>query len=296
MFAYADLYMANKPKSIKHVVLNVYGGESLHHPNIVEILSQVKKKYIPYHNSWNLTVTTTTNAIVSEKKLQSIVPYIDEFTMSYHTENTAKQKQQFKNNLLIISQSNKRQKCIVLMHQDSELFQDAQDMIDWLTHHNIKFLPRQLDGEIARSEVKYTQEKITWFNSLYKSKTFGKTGTILDSTVNENLTNVGRACCGGRQLCSNENFKQREFYVENKFPDWYCSVNHFFLYTKQVTGEIFVNKDCKMNFDGTVGPIGNLDDSNAILSKLQSQLATGTLPIIQCKKTLCYYLIFHTYT
>jgi hypothetical protein len=101
------------------------------------------------------------------------------------------------------------------------------------------------------------------------------------------LTKVGRACCGGRQTCTDQNYKQRHFYVENKFPDWYCSVNHFFLYVKQVNGEIYVNRDCKMNFKGEVGPIGNLNDTDNILSTLRNQLDTDSLPIIQCKKHQC---------
>jgi sulfatase maturation enzyme AslB (radical SAM superfamily) len=48
MFDYVDLYMRTKPKGIRYVILNVYGGEALHHPNIVEILGQVKKLYKPY--------------------------------------------------------------------------------------------------------------------------------------------------------------------------------------------------------------------------------------------------------
>jgi MoaA/NifB/PqqE/SkfB family radical SAM enzyme len=67
MFEYADLYMNTKPKGIRYVILNVYGGESLHHPNIVKILEQVHKEYSAYKDRWHLTVTTTTNAIVSDR-------------------------------------------------------------------------------------------------------------------------------------------------------------------------------------------------------------------------------------
>jgi hypothetical protein len=59
------------------------------------------------------------------------------------------------------------------------------------------------------------------------------------------------------------------------------------LYVKQVNGEVYVNKDCKMNFDGKVGPIGNLADTTNIINTLSAQLATQTLPIIQCKKYKC---------
>jgi pyruvate-formate lyase-activating enzyme len=289
MFEYVNLYMSTKPKGIRHVILNVKGVESLHHPDIVEILSQVRQKYQPYAEQWHLTVTTTTNAIVSEKKLKQIIPFIDEFTVSYHTESTDKQKKQFKENLLTIAQSGKRQKCAVLMHEESKLFQDANNMIAWLKTNNIKYQPRQLDDDSAFNTKKrmYDQSQIQWFDQLYMTKTFGSQESVLDTSKALNLTSVGRTCCGGRQTCKDQNYKTRHFFVDNHFPDWYCSVNHFFLYVKQVNGEVFVNKDCKMNFDGTVGPIGNLTNADQILHTLKNQIHTKSLPIIQCKKSNC---------
>jgi MoaA/NifB/PqqE/SkfB family radical SAM enzyme len=59
MFEYADHYMQHKPNGLKYVVLNVYGGEALHHPDIVEILSQIQEKYQPYRDRWRLTVSNT---------------------------------------------------------------------------------------------------------------------------------------------------------------------------------------------------------------------------------------------
>lgn len=286
MFDYVDLYMKYKPKGLKSVILNIYGGESLHHPNILKILHSIQEKYQPYANRWHLTVTTTTNAVISAKKLQYILPYIDEFTVSYHTENTEKQKQNFKENLLTIKQSGKRIKCVVLMHTESNKFDDAQLMIEWLNNNNIDCLPRQLD-QWHTNDLTYNETQIKWFNSLYQSKT---QGTYSDLKVEKdvNLTSVGRACCGGRQMCSDENYKNRNFYVvDNVFDNWYCSVNWFFLYIKQVTNEVFVNKDCKMNFKGTTGPIGYLNNTQQILDVLSHQLDNRALPVIQCKKPVC---------
>jgi len=274
MFEYADQYMYRKPNGLKYVMLNVYGGEALHHPDIVEILSQIQEKYQPYRDRWRLTVTNTTNAIVSNEKLKKIIPYIDEFTVSYHSESTAKQQQQFKDNLLLINQSGKQQKCVVMMPYKLDGFQDAVDMIEWLTQNNIRMLPKQLDGV----DNLYKAEQVVWFDRFYKSKTF--------NLSKDNITNVGRSCCGGRQACVDQDYKQRHFHVSNKFPDWYCSVNEFFLFVKQVNGEVYVNKDCKMNFNGTVGPIGNLSDTVSIINELKTQLTIGQ-PIIQCKKSKC---------
>jgi len=290
LFAYVDLYMKYKPSGIKHAVLNVYGGESLHHPDIVNILSQVQDRYRPFKDRWHLTVTTTTNAIVSKKKLLSIIPYIDEFTVSYHTEATDKQKQQFKANLLTIQESGKQLKCVVLMHNQPEHFQDGQAMIEWLSEHNIKLLPRQLD-DVKHNRRNYNEKQIQWFNTLYQKNSYNnKQDPIkveLDKTLN--LADTGRACCGGRQVCQDQNYKERKFYVlDNKFPDWYCSVNWFFVAVKQITREIFINKDCKMKFDGTVGAVATLDDSVKFLEETANLLDSGTMPIIQCKKYNCF--------
>ena len=285
MFEYVNQYMQRKPNGLKYVVLNVYGGESLHHPDIVEILAQIQKKYQSYQDRWYLTVTTTTNAIVSSKKLLNIIPYIDEFTVSSHVESTDKQKQQFKENLLTIRDANKRLKCIVMMHDNPELFREAQDFLSWLADNQIQSLPKQIDNRNVEKRS-YDEKKIKWFNSLYQSKTYG-IQTEIEAHEQADLSTVGRACCGGRQSCLDQNYKNRQYYVlDNQFPDWYCSVNQFFLFIKQVNGEIYLNKDCKMTFDGTVGPIGNLSNPGAVIDKLKEQLVNGQ-PVIQCKKANC---------
>lgn len=285
MFEYVDQYMQHKPAGLKYVILNVYGGESLHHPDIVEILSQIQEKYQPYRDKWHLTVTTTTNAIVSHKKLLKIIPYIDEFTVSSHVESTDKQKQQFKENLLTIRDANKRLKCIVMMHDDSKPFQEAQDFLSWLEQNQIRSLAKQIDSRYKRS---YDQQQIKWFNSTYKDKSYGAVDSIdAEKYESSDLGDVGRACCGGRQSCLDQNYKNRQYYVlDNRFTDWYCSVNQFFLFVKQLTGEVFVNKDCKMTFNGTVGPIGNLSNTGAIIDKLKEQMVNGQ-PTIQCKRDTC---------
>ena len=291
IYEYIDLYMTYKRSWQKRAVLNVYGGESLHHPHIVTILNAVHEKYKIYQSDWQLIITTTTNAIISEKKLVEIIPLINEFTVSYHVDSTPKQKEQFRKNLLIIKQHNTRVKCIVLMHPEPKLFDDANNMINWLISHDIKHLPRQLDHTPKKTQFNYNSQQVVWFDNLYNAKTYRTEQKAPELTIdihgNADLSDSGRACCGGRQLCLDQNYRSREFFVNNKFNNWYCSVNHFFLYIKQVTGEIFTNKDCKMNFDGDVGAIGTLAHSEDLLDYTQENLKNNTLPTIQCKKSSC---------
>ena len=277
MFKYVDIYMATKPRGLKYVVLNVYGGEALYHPNIVEILTAVREQHQVYQDRWHLTITTTTNAIVAPHRLEQIIPLIDEFTVSYHTECTANQKQQFRDNLLKIKAAGRRQKCIVLMHSEPDKFADAQNMIDWLCTNDIRHLPRQLDHS-PEQDFDYNTQQVIWFENLYNKS--------LDHSVTRNnktdLADTGRACCGGRELCENQNRRDPQKFVVNKFPGWYCSVNHFFLFIKQVNGEVYLNRDCKMNFDGTIGTIGNLNNTAPMLEQAQNP------PVIQCAKERCY--------
>lgn len=278
MFEYADIKMQTKPQGIKYVVLNVYGGESLYHPNIVEILQKVREKYLPYQHRWHLTITTTTNAIVSPKKLTEIIPLIDEFTVSYHSESSHKQKLQFKSNLLSIKNSASRLKCVVLMHGEPAKFQDSQDMIKWLDQNSIKYLPRQLDNQFENDNLNYNSQQVTWFEGLYKTK-------LTDVKVKNNafsLSDTGRACCGGRSLCADQQMRSPQSFVTNSFPGWFCSVNHFFLFVKQVTGDVYVNKDCKMNFEGIRGAIGSLDQPELLLQQAHNST------VIQCANTRCY--------
>jgi hypothetical protein len=292
MFAYVDLYISRRISSLRTVILNVYGGEALHHPDIVEILQACRNKYQQYKSKWNLTITTTTNAVVNTRQLVCIIPLIDEFTVSYHTGVNDKQKQQVRENLLTIHKSSARCKCVVMM--DPKYFNNAIDQIAWLKQHNIKYLAKQLDHRIGQTNFNYSIQQVHWFNNVYQSRSYGvqsttpkPTDNIPKDAENIDLADHGRACCGGRTLCIDQNYKSRTAFVDNKFPDWYCSVNHFFLFVKQVNGEIYTNKDCKMNFNGEIAPIGHLAQSQLLLEQTRSWLETDSMPVIQCKKYRC---------
>ena len=277
MFEYANIYMSTKPRGIRYVVLNVYGGEALHHPDIVAILTAVRQRYEPYRDRWHLTVTVTTNAIVAPHRLDQIIPLVDEFTVSYHAESTANQKQQFRDNLLKIQAADRRQKCIVMMHPDH--FDECVSMIDWLKLNQIRCLPKQIDHEAPSAEFNYQSQQVVWFEGLYKKSL--DHAAIDDNKVD--LADTGRACCGGRTMCVNQNQRDQHSFVVNKFTDWYCSVNEFFLFIKQVNGEVYVNKDCKMNFNGAVAPIGYLSNTDLILQ----QARDPNRPIVRCAKQRC---------
>ena len=290
MYEYVDLYMATKPKGIRYVVLNVYGGESLHHPDVVHILQRCREVYENhYADRWPLILTTTSNLIVPRRKMAAIIPLIDQFICSYHTENSPKQKELWRTNVLAIKQAGRAVKAVVLMHAESDKFADAQSVIEWCKHNDIAVHAKQLDHTPNWQSFKFDQKQIQWWDNLHKEKTFG---VRPDLKIHEqqgkfDLSATGRACCGGRQFCRDGNRRQRDHFVSNQFRDWYCSVNEFFLYIKQVNGEIFVNKDCFMSFNGAIGPIGNLRKAHELIAWTRENLANNTMPVIQCKKSNC---------
>ena len=294
MYAYVDTYMQHKPKWNRAVVLNIYGGESLFHPDIEEIMQSVRSKHESYQSRWPLTVTCTTNGVIGPNLMKRVVKYIDEFTVSYHAESLPKQKQQVLDNLKLIKDSGCRLKCVVLMHGNERHWPELQEVIDFCKLHNIRYLPRHLDGHI---NANYSSKQIQWFQTLWQERSPTKSAVKQQEIMSHkqsamssdaHLSDVGRACCGGRLMCTNSEMKHPVFYIpDNNFKGWSCSVNWYFLYVKQHTGEVFVNKDCRMSFDGTVSPIGYLDKTQNILDWLTERFEQKNMPIIQCAKDLC---------
>lgn len=276
MLSYVDGIMQNRRTAFRYVVLNVYGGESLNHPHIVDILQAVRDRCRHRKSVWSLVVSVTTNAIVAKSRWQKIANLVDEFTVSWHSNNSAKQKTLFRENVQWLQSHGKSVKCVVLMHPAH--FIDAQQQIDWCQQHGVRYLPRQLDHPQDKLEFNYSSQQVVWFEKLYAQTLV----PIKDSNDNADLASTGRACCGGRELSVNCNHRRSQKFVNNNFNSWFCSVDSFFLYVKQTTGEVFVNKDCKMNYSGGIGAIGHLSDPDAILQKI------GKTPVIQCKKSRCY--------
>jgi pyruvate-formate lyase-activating enzyme len=293
MYAYVDLYMKNKKPSQRKVILNVYGGESLFHPDIVEILHECRNRYQIYKNNWHLTITCTTNGVVGFNNWRRIVPLIDEFTVSYHSENLPKQKQQYKDNILFLKKQNKRFKCVIMMHNNKELFEDSESIAQFCNTHGIRYVLKPLDNtgdEWKYSIDQFEKMKTFWINTVPESKKDNnrKIFQILNEGTKVSSIHEGRACCGGRKLSINSDLKSNVTYVPKQgFRDWYCSVNWFFLFVQQLTGNIYTNKDCRTSTTGRVEPLGNLRSTKELLDNVKTQLDNHSMPVIKCVKDIC---------
>ena len=281
LLEYVDAYMKYKIPAHRLVGLNVFGGESLFHPNIVEILDYIKLQHKKYKDNWQLSIQTVTNAVVKEKIWNRIVDKIDYWTISYHSESTEEQQDLVRKNLLDLKEKNKHYNCSILMHPKK--WENCINMIEWCKKNNIPYLPRQLDHGPLASEFFYKEEQVKWFDNLRGVKTDLSFDKKLTSNVN--MESKGRSCCGGNPMHINGDQSCSQSYIpNNRFEGWHCSVHYFFMFVKQVTKEVFVNKDCKMNFDGNVGPIGYLTDTKKIIDRINNNVPNAII----CKKSKCW--------
>ncbi len=296
---YADLYVSRRNEQQRHVSLNIFGGESLFHPNIVDILKYLRDQHTNKKYQWSLGLSTVTNAVVKEKIWNRIVDLVDYFTVSYHAESTEEQQNLVKKNLLTLQNTGKNYHCAIMMHPKN--WDNCQAMIEWCKDNNIKYLPRQIDHGPLNFKFYYNNDQASWFQDFYDA---GKTGCnscetsckktpLLEGLKKKvfsivNLESKGRSCCGGTPFHIDQNYQQTQTHIQNRLKGWHCSVNYFFVFVKQVTGEIFLNKDCRVNFDNKVAPIGYLKDRKSILEKLKQDLENNTLPTVICAKNKCW--------
>jgi pyruvate-formate lyase-activating enzyme len=264
---YLNIYMQNKPAEHRYANINIQGGESIYHPNIIEILEYARSKKQSYPE-WNMNISLITNAVIVSKRWQQITELVDYFTISYHSESSEKQQEQIRENILYTKSTGKGYQVAVLMHP--VYWDNCIDMVNWCKDNDVRYITRQLDHTPDETRFRYTS-----------SQTEFLTGKKVIPIVPD-VSSIGRACCGGETM--QVDGVETKYIIDNNFYDWYCSVDKWFLYIRQSTGEVFTNKDCKMNFNGSVGPIGYLSDTVGLLANTLE----NSKKIIQCKKTRCW--------
>jgi len=293
MYEYVDLYMSQKKPTQRKVIFNLYGGESLYHPNIVEILKACREKYTNYKDRWELTIICTTNAIITKKIWTQVVDLIDYFTASYHAEILPSQEELFFDNLLTLKQKNKPCKCVVMMHSDPDKWPKSLNAIDFCTTHKIKYQAKPFDepdGDRTYTPEQFDYMKNFWVNNT-NAKNLEETRQRLDQVgIKKKVISIqeGRSCCGGRKLALNNALSSSVTFVPRQgFKGWYCSVNWFFLYVQQITGKVWTNKDCRTSLNSVVEHIGILQESEKILDELKKHFDNKSMPVIKCVKSIC---------
>ena len=275
MYRYADTIMLNKKNAFKDVILNVYGGEALYHPDILMLLEKSSEMYNGYKDRWRLKRRMTTNATAQHEKWKHICDHIEGFTLSYHSPGPDKMKALFKENLRHVHDIKKEYDVIVLMYPHDDHWNDCLDFYDYCKKNNYNARPKLIDGRLGI----YFEKHI---NDLKKIMP----GADLENyEVGKKIDTTTRGCCGGRPMCFNRDLKKKSFFVPRKegFRDWFCSANQFFLFANCFTGEYFTTKDCRVTPTGTIGSIANLQTMDQHIEHIKNN---GVEPLI-CKQNTC---------
>lgn len=285
---YMKLYPHDNPYVMRHVNIDLHGGETMFHPNIVEILEYAREKR-NYYTDFNANVSTITNAVVGKRAWKKISSLIDYFTVSYHAESLPKQQQMMKENILHLKEIGKNFHVSVMMHP--HYWENCVEMTKWCEENSIPYNPRQIDRSWLMWNWNYSKEQAAYLSGNNcgcgdSTSVFNKLKETIKGGID--MSAQGRTCCGGVPFFVDENYEETHKFVNNKFKGWQCSVNRFFLFIRQTTGEVFTNKDCRHNLDSKVAPLGYLGDTNSIIDELKNYTSKGEVPTITCQKRSCW--------
>lgn len=259
---YIDIYEAFRGKDYKYNRnISFTGGEPTVHSDFWDFARYVKKTY-----GKKFRVNITTNGAFGQRQRDLCQEVCDSGTISYHPEGG--------DNLVIPTIKQLRWKVNVMFHKD--YFDHCIEICKMLKEEGISYVPRRIgdDGNDQSSIDKgythvYTDEQEQWFADFFGVKD----------------ARNGRACCAKRVFKTESG--EKYFLESTNFNGWSCAINWYFLCISQETKQVFTHQTCAVNFDNDVGPIGTLDDTDAILDQLEQMYTQKTLPVIKCPKHHC---------
>jgi len=279
MYSYTDTVMEIKKNPFKDVILNVYGGEALYHPDIEDILIGSTKEYEKYSDRWRLRRRMTTNATATAKRWKTVCEHIEGITFSYHSQGPDKLKTFFKNNIEHAVQQKIEHDIIVCMYPHKDHWQDCMGFLKYCETNNLNARPKILDGIEGLYSEKQLEQLMPYLKNFDQEdiKKIDKTTRIADQT---------RGCCGGRSMCMNRDIKNYVSMIPRDlgFKGWHCAANQFFLSGNNISGEYSTNKDCRVRLDGTTGAIATIDTMDDYIEKMKRE---DRMPTLICAQDRC---------
>ena len=278
-------YLLNRFRSQHKVVdLNFTGGEPTVHPGFFDFIEYCKTTY-PF-----LKTNVTTNGCYSEDKCVKIIQNLHSATISYHPEASIKEKELVLDNLQTMVDNNFTVTVNVMFHKD--YFDECKNVVKLCNTLGIKSIARPIGDSSNKQDVEkghaheYTPEQLRYFN---KDWSVLPNSVMAMATKKTSSQTIGRPCCNGKCLNvkNNDIWKKQKYVSNNNFNGWHCMVNWDFLYINSETNQVYFHQTCKVNLDGEIGPIGNADNFDSIISKFQKQFDTGNFPVIKCPKFYC---------
>lgn len=277
MYEYTDVVMSHKKNAFKDVIMNIYGGESIFHPDIVHLLRATSEMYQQYKDKWRLRRRMTTNGTATKSNWEKICEHVEGFTMSYHSTGPDKLKKFYRDNLLYLAEIGKEHDVIVCMYPHPDNWDDCVGFMRWAKSHGINARPKMLDGPLGMYKD----------NHLRDLEEFIDEKELREWDTTQAADTQSRGCCGGRKMCVNRNLRQTQFLVPrgpDGFHGWHCAANQFFLHGNNVSGQYFTNKDCRVTLDGNRGAIADINTMPVYIERLRQ---SKELPTLTCAQKSC---------
>lgn len=281
---YADLYNSKRLYG-DMTSIDFTGGEPTANPNFWPLIEYIKTQ-------GNFALGLTTNGSWGPQFTKRILDNFVHVTISWHSEADQKLKDRSIKNIIDLHDAGMSVQANVMLHCDH--FDEAVEVCNLLKAKGIPRLNpvpigdgnivrkgwfQDADGNQRRTSHEYTEEQQNWF--------FEWMGQPRSASKSSEGTNVGRACCGGRCTQGKVNGEWQDIkLVDNWFENWYCTVNWFFMHVEQHTGKVFHHQTCQATHLGR-GSIGNLSNTESILTNTKLFLEQDSVPAIICPNKRC---------
>lgn len=265
--------------------INFTGGEPTNNPDFWNIIKYIRE------DDKDIKLSLTTNGTWHKKHTDFIVENMNGVTISYHCEADDKIKSMVLDNICRLKETNLWLQVNLMLHVD--YFEECKQVYEELKqlNVNVKLRPigdgnvaimgwfKDTDGNMRRTTHEYTEEQQEWF---YKQH-----GKDYKTEKEAKGTDLGRQCCGSRQLCGKvDNSWQPITLVDTHFKDWYCMVDWYFLHIDHETELVYHHQTCQAYHGKRKGSIGSLQEKDKLLSDLKHRLTNDDTPII-CPNERC---------
>jgi len=277
-FEYVDAYMEKKRPNMRALNLNIYGGEALYRKDIEYLMDKSSELYAKYKDRWSLQRMLTTNASSDLNKWKNVTDHVEYVQFSYHTEGPPKLQDNFFRNIEYHHANKKPYSAIVLMYPKQ--WSRSIYALEYMQKKGYNVRPRILDG----NQGTYTKEQLQQCFDAMKEKDHGLLDMIEEKPVIEKM----RACCGGRSLCVNRNFKDpKKVIPRDSWQGWKCSANQFFLFMDCVSRKFHTTKDCWVRPDGTRGALATIETMDKFIEETKAKLKISPEYFLTCVQKTC---------
>lgn len=294
----------------KTASLSLTGGEPTANPCFIEFSQYLKDSFKDFE--YDVYTILTTNGSFHQKHIPLLAKNFRGITLSYHCDSKEKIKEKVRENIVLLKQEMKSFKVNLMMHPYDKYWQECLDLIDLMDLHNVKYMPRVING------MTYSDEQSSWIKNYWQNKNSKGSKTKIADTykapekdldpqrkmkkdvgetvkklrADKTKTNVieGRHCCSNHELsCGLQcgTTENQKYVADTRFKNWYCGVNWFFLHLESQTDQIFHHQTCQAKFGQQRGAVGTITNYKEFTTEVEKMLESGSLEPIICPNMVC---------